>query len=228
MGVNTNRGRQVDRGLIKRVGRPTRWEVADLCPNLDENGHHDYKCAACTPLSDRNYIYTFQAVHNMIWMRDSRDEQYNLAGAWEDGKAIVVFPAHLPIADQDRLINTDDPIVDRLLITRGSTANTADLIRSPFVEEVLSVRDSALTYNEGTDFLLSTNATTNQSFLSWQAGGFQPSALGRYSVRLMIRPVWIVTGHPKTRAFGPGKKNQLMKTADVVRFDVAIGTRDES
>ena len=226
--INRNRGRRVDRRLIKRVGRPTLWESADLCPNLGDDGRHDPYCPDCLSVGGRQYVYTVQetALH-MIWMRDKRGNKYDAAGQWEEGSAIAVFPAHHPITDQDRLTPNDEPIVDRLLLTRGDTPGTPDLIRSPHVEEILSIRAGTTTYTNGTDFTLTTNAA-GQYQVSWTGQGQEPAVGTRYSVRMMIRPVWLVNGEPKNRGFGPGKSNQLMKTAECVRFDVSISNLDVS
>lgn len=222
MSTLTNRGRYVDRQLIRRVGRPTLWEVADLCPNLREDGSHDPYCTGCV-LTDRNYIYTTQAgTPRMIWHSDDRNEEYDATGSWEKGSARVTFPAHLGLGNQDRLTPQDDPIQDRLLLKRGAVANTADIIPSPAVVEILGVRDRDRAYTLDTDFTLKYNATTKQYSLLWSSSGVQPAVGARYSVRLMLRPVWIVMGHPKIRAFGRGKSKQLPKVVEVLRYDAAI------
>jgi len=226
--INARRGRHVDRRLIKRVGHPTLWESADLCPNLGDDGQHPYHCPDCISVvgGRHSYIYTTEeAAIQMIWMRDNRSQEYEPAGEWEKGSAIAVFPAHYPITDQDRLTPNDGPIVDRMAIKRGDTAATADLLRAPHVEAVLSVRAGTTAYTEGSDFTLSTNSA-GQHQITWTGQGAEPAAGSYYSVRMMIRPTWLVAGDPKVRAFGSGRGQQLMKTAECKRFDIAIDNVD--
>ena len=228
--INRRRGRHVDRRLIKRVGRPTKWESADLCPNLGADGQHPYHCPDCVSVigGRHNYIYTVeQASIQMIWMRDNREEQFDAAGAWEKGSAIAVFPANYPITDQDRLTNNDLPVMDRMLVQRGDAASTPDLLRSPSVVEVISVRSGSTSYTEGTDFTLTTNSA-GQYQISWTGQGIEPAVGAHYSVRMQIQPTWLVVGEPKIRAFGKGRTNQLMKTADLKRFDISIDNQDAS
>lgn len=228
--INANRGRHVDRRLMQRVGRPTLWESADLCPNLGADGQHPYHCPDCISVvgGRAHYIYTAEENNvRMIWMRDDRKDSYDMEGAWEKGSAIAVFPAHLPITDQDRLTVQDLPIVDRILVKRGSTASTADILRSPNVVAILSVRAGTTTYTEGTDFTLQSNAA-GQFQILWTGQGNEPAVETHYSVRMQIKPTWLVIGDPKIRAFGRGRGNQLMKTATCQRFDISLDNPDQS
>lgn len=223
MGSLTRRGRAIDRGLIRRVGRPTVWERADLCPNLSDDGTHNPFCTACVSMSERQYLYTpHTRPIKALWVSDFREEDYDAAGSWETGRCRAIFPSHLDIADQDRLVPQDDPIVDRALLTRGASAGTPDRLRTPHVVEVVTVRDADRLYTEGTDFSLIVDANGHYS-ISWLGtGGQEPAAGANYSVRLLAMPVWVVDGPPKIRAWGPGKKNHLLKTANLLRFDMAV------
>lgn len=229
MGVLTRRGRNVDRKMIRRVGRPTLWEMAHPCPSINDEGQHDYTCTTCTKQGDRSYIYTIEKDDlRMIWMHDSRDEEFSMVGAWEKGEAIAVFPPHLPIGDQDRLTTRDLPFRDSMIIKRGGAGTTRDRIRTPHVAEILYVRTASTTYTKDTDYQLNFDAGTGLWYVEWLGGGSSPNADEHYTVMFMFYPTWIVDGHPKERAWGGGKKNHLLKTAKLKRYDASVVVDEDS
>lgn len=210
------RGRRIDRALLRRVGRPCTWEKGVLCPNLKEDGQHPYTCPYCA--GGRGYLYKDPQELQILFTSDARREDFDLAGAWERGECTATVGAHVPIGDQDRIIIEDDPIRDTEHVTRG--AGGSDILRFPYVEELVFVQGVSSTYTIGTDCSLSV-ASDGTSSIVW-SGSNVPTAGDNYAVIAMLKPVWIVQGHPMVRAFGKAKSNQLPLRVKLGRFDKAV------
>lgn len=212
------RGRRIDRRFLQRVGRKAVWTKAVLCPNLTEDGKHRYTCTYCTgDKGDRGYIYSDPQTIRIMFTSDSRTKEFDLAGAWERGECEATIAADKPIGDQDRVVTEDDPVRYQLQVERGT--GMSDLLRVPNVVEIVLIRNTTTTYKEGTDYSLTTD-TSGNSTLTWQAPTY-PTEGSKYVVIMLIKPTWIIRGEPMVRAFGPGKRNQLLYKVKLQRFDAA-------
>ena len=226
----TLRGRRIDRALLRRVGRKALWQKAILCPNLRSDGQHDYTCNYCSGNNGvRGYIYTDDNEIYALFTSDGRQEEFDLAGAWERGECYATIATHHPIGEQDRLVPLDAPVRYELQVVRGS--GSLDLLRVSWVEEIVLLRSLSALYSPTSDYEL-TRDSHGHSGIHWKTGGQSPAVGCLYSVVMMIRPTWIVVEAPMLRAFGPGKKNQLLLCVRLKRFDMATHfnkpTRPES
>lgn len=213
-------GRYVDRNLIRRIGWNFSWRMAVLCPNLRADGQHDYACEDCRTGGDgRGYIYSSSVNKKGIFHGDSRDEPFDVAGAWEKGTASLTFSAHERIGNRDKIIILSHPIRDSLVLTRGATA--LDKVRSPNLTEILYIRDGATEYNLNLDYSLQVDSD-GTSYIKWAEGGNQPSLDERYSAAFLLNPTWVVDGHPKARAFGARKRDKLPHVVTLKRDDLAV------
>jgi len=217
----TLRGRQFDRALLRRVGRPATWEKGMLCPNIGDDGRHPYACPYCS--GSRGYQYLDSTTLQCLFTSDSRKTPFDLAGAWEQGEATGTIAANYEVHDQDRIVAQDDPVSYNLTLERGSGAS--DTLRTPHVEQLVFVRGLDATYTIGTDCKVELDATSGDYKITW-LGVTKPTAGDKYSVRLRVKPVWVVQGSPMVRAFGPGKRNQLLLRVKLQRFDRVV-PRDE-
>jgi len=209
-------GRAQDRRLIQRKGRTCLWQQAVPDPRTRDGGQHDYTQSDET---DRGYLYSAGTTIKAMFHGDNRDESFNMAGAWEKGRARMTFSAHLDIGDQDRITVQELFLRDSLALTRGS--GTADIIRQTDVTELLLVRDAATEYTIGTDCKLS--ETTEGSWqVEWLTGGQAPTAEAGYSILMKCKPVWVVDGHSMLRGFSGKKRHQLPGVVDLKRDDVAV------
>lgn len=215
-------GRQQDRRLIQRAGRSVLWQQAVLCPNLRDDGQHDYTCTDCSgSVDERGYLFSAGDTIKGLFHGDSREERFDMAGAWEKGRARVTIEAHREIGDQDRLVVQDLPTRDSLQLVRGGTS--ADILRQPHVVQLLLVRDATTIYTLGTDYQLSTSTGgAPQPQIEWLSGGVAPTVGSRYVALMTVKPVWIVDGHPMIRGWSGKKKDQLPKVCDLKRDDVAV------
>ena len=216
----TQRGRAIDRALLRRVGRPCVWEKGILCPNIREDGQHDYTCTVCDGSDgERGYIYTDSTTLNMLFTSDRREKAFNMGGAWEKGSCTATVAAHVAIGDQDRVVVQDDPVRYQQHVVRAASG-LVDSLRIPHVVEVLTILDISRSYTLNTDYTLSVD-TAGVSTITWTTSGLSPTAAARYAVLVTMKPVWIIKGAPLVRAFGAGKKNQLLLRVDLERFDSA-------
>jgi len=210
------RGRPADRYLLRRVGRPAIWEKGLLCPYLAENGQHPTFCPYCS--GGRGYQYVDAQKIYVLFTSDHRDNPFDMAGAWERGECGATIAAHCEVADQDRLVPQDDPVTYDMVIERGGSS--IDGLRVPNVDELLYVRGVSVGYTVGTDCKLS-QAQSGDYQVEW-LGAREPIAGQKYTVRLRVRPTWIVQGPPMVRALGPGKSRQLPLRVSLKRFDKAV------
>lgn len=205
-------GRYADRRLVEARGRRCLWQQAILAPQQRTDGQQDYSAG-----DGRGYIYVSSQPLKVLFTSDSRDESFDMYGAWERGQCTATVAAHIEIGDQDRLTVLDYPVRDSLQLVRGST--TRDEIRQRSVTSILRVHDGTTEYAVGTACQLYTDAD-GVSFVEWLTGG--PSAGTRYSILLMTRPVWVVIGHPMVRGFSGKNKDRLPHKITLKRLDMAV------
>lgn len=210
------KGRRVDRSLIKKVGWEVLWYKAMLCPKTRTDGQLDHTCSSC---DERGYIYSEPVAIKGIFHSDNRQEDFNMAGAWEMGTARFSYEAHRELGVQDKIIVLSHPVRDSLVIERG--AGSSDVIRSPNAVELLAVRDEGATYNVGSDCSLVVDASGNSS-IKWEEGSTSPAAGENYSIIFTLQPTWIAAEHPMYRAFGSRDRDFLPHAVLLKRYDVAI------
>jgi hypothetical protein len=210
-------GRYVDRRLIQRMGRRVEWHRAMKCPNLRSDGQHDYSCSAC---GGRGYIYDAPKLIRALMHADSREESYDVSGAWEKGSCTATIDARHLAGDQDKFVCLDLPMRDTLTMVRSEGSNF-DRIRQARVSELLAASDVSTSYTTDNDCRLYADLDGTQ-YIEWIKGSRSPSAGQRYSVMWSILPVWIVIGHPMVRGFGGSVRRQLPYKVELKREDVAV------
>lgn len=209
------RGRRVDEQLIEKVGWPCLWYANTLTVEERFDGTVSW---AAEGTDSRGYVEEEPEEIQVMFLGHSGDVELDMGGAWENGRARGTVEASVYVADQERIIPQVHSFPYKLHTVRGE--GSADVLTTPWLDEILILRDSSRKYREGTDFELSNNTTTGTSTITWLDGGRSPDAGEKYSVKALIFPVWRISGVPKVRAID--EDDQLPWLFDLVRDDVAV------
>lgn len=192
------RSRPIDERWLRsrRVARTVLWERAFLRPTPDGRGRF-YEGEG----ENRGYSYMTPQRITGIVSSDSREEAFDVAGAWAQGSCSFTCSATLDLGPQDRISFLDMPIRLSEQISRGDTVSDALDSYLSAVEVVGIVDETGNIYRAGFDFQLSYYTDKSISAIRWE-GNEAPSSGALYAVHLNVRPRWIVGDFPKTRSFG--------------------------
>lgn len=210
------RGRVQDEALIEKVGWPCLWYPNVLGVDKRYDGTEEWG-ATDTETDSRGYVEEDPEEIDVMFLGHSGDQLFDMAGAWEKGSARGTIDANVYVADQERIIPQVHSFPYKLHQVRGSSSS--DTITTPWLDEILILRDNAKKYVSGADFELTNNATTGTSTITWLSSN-QPAAGETYAIKAMIFPVWRISGVPKVR--GISRDEQLPWLCQLVRDDVAV------
>lgn len=209
------RGRRVDQQLIEKVGWPCLWYENTLSTEVAHDGSTSWGDDSA---GSRGYVEEAPAQITVMFTSHNSDEKFEVTGAWESGKARGTVDANIFIADQERIIPQVHSFPYKFQFERGGGAE--DVIKTPWLQRILILRDSSGRYTENNDFKLSNNLITGESTITWVDGGRTPSVGTKYSVKALIFPIWRVSSVPKVR--GLNRDDQLPWVFDLVRDDVGV------
>lgn len=210
-----DRGRRQDVSLIDKVGWPCLWYPNVLLPEERYDGTTDY---TSTQTDSRGYVEEPPEEIVMMFLGHSGDVEFDMSGAWEKGTARGTVEANIYLGTQERIIPQAHSFPYKLQMVRSGGRD--DTLTTPWLDEILILRDKDRKYANGTDFELRNDANTGISTIHWIDGGFSPAPGVKYAVKAMIFPVWRVKNVPKVRAIS--SKDQLPWQVELIRDDVAV------
>jgi hypothetical protein len=189
---------------IEAHGTPALWRKAADCPCVDDRtGQPNPMC----PFHVRGVIWDTGSSIKVLAPGRQRREIYDEAGEWMQGFIVLTFPSAITPGHQDRVdFTAAEMVVNNEVLTRGAVDRLDRSLERVRVAPVLEVErciaivnDAVVDYISGLDFSVGADGA-----VTWAAGR-GPAAGTQYSLRVRVRPTYVIWA-PQSRDEGGSRQ----------------------